>query len=135
MHVWLSPSTIEVLFVRRMRSSHSIRDRGPDDGCSVLSLSLRPSHLLYYREVQLDFTPEMAVFLILFERCHTKYRNIYLKQHIKYFNFQRKIQLDHPVLSFFTVRRPSSNKQRVFPSFKEKRLIEGQGHEVEYKCN
>ena len=37
---------------------------------------------------------------MLFERCHTT-NNVgrdLLKQHIKYFNFRSKIQLDHPVL-------------------------------------
>ena len=47
-----------------------------------------------YREVQLDFAPEMEVFQMLFERCHTKGS---LKQHTKYFNFRSIIQLDHPV--------------------------------------
>ena len=35
----------------------------------------------------------------MFERCHTKHRNISIKQHIKYFNFRSKIQFDHPVRS------------------------------------
>ena len=38
-----------------------------------------------YREVQLDFTPEIEVFYMLFERCHIKNRQISHKQHIKYF--------------------------------------------------
>ena len=33
---------------------------------------------------------------MLFERCHTENRKISLKQHITYFNFLGKIQLDHP---------------------------------------
>ena len=63
----------------------------------------------HYREVQLDFTPEMEVFYVLFERCHTKNGKRYLKQHLKYFNFRSKIQLDHPVrfvLSVVTVVLP-----------------------------
>ena len=28
-----------------------------------------------YREVQLDVTPEMEVFFMMFDRCHTKTRN------------------------------------------------------------
>ena len=46
------------------------------------------------------FTPEMEVFYMLFERCHTKKRQRYLKQHViyMYFNFRSIIQLDHPVL-------------------------------------
>ena len=37
-----------------------------------------------YREVQLDFTPEIKVSFMLFERCPTKIRKKYLKQHMKY---------------------------------------------------
>ena len=40
-----------------------------------------------YREVQQDFTPEIEVFHMLFERFHTKNIKRSLKQHIKYFNF------------------------------------------------
>ena len=50
-----------------------------------------------YRVVQLDFTPEMELFHILFERCHTKNRKRSLQQHTKYFNFRSKIQLYLPV--------------------------------------
>ena len=50
-----------------------------------------------YRQVQLDFTPEVEVFYMLFDRCHTKNVKRFLKQHIKYFNFRSKIQLDQPV--------------------------------------
>ena len=51
-------------------------------------------------EVQPDFTPEIEVFFMLFERCHTKILKIKtgsLKQFLKYFNFWSKIQLEHPV--------------------------------------
>ena len=48
-------------------------------------------------ERELDFTPDMEVFSTLFERCHTEKRKRTLKQHVKYINFRRKIQLDHPV--------------------------------------
>ena len=48
------------------------------------------------REVQLDFTPEMQLLYMLFERCHTRNRKRSINQHIKYFNFCSKIQLDHP---------------------------------------
>ena len=34
-----------------------------------------------YRDVQLDFTTDMEVFYILFERCHTKNRKGSIKQH------------------------------------------------------
>ena len=39
---------------------------------------------------------------MMFERCHTKNRTRSIKQHIKYFNFRYKHQLDHPVLSSFS---------------------------------
>ena len=41
-----------------------------------------------YKEVQLDLTPEIEVFHMLFERCPTKNRKRSIKQHIKYFNFR-----------------------------------------------
>ena len=44
------------------------------------------------------FTPEMEVFYMLFERCHTKKRKRTLKQHIKYINFRSNNKLDHPVV-------------------------------------
>ena len=53
-----------------------------------------------YREIQLDFTPQIEVFYMLFERCHTKNRKRSLKLVIKYFNFRNRIQLkllNHPV--------------------------------------
>ena len=50
-----------------------------------------------YREFQLDFTPEMEVLYVLFERCQAKTRKRSIKQHIKYFHFRIKIKLDHPV--------------------------------------
>ena len=52
-----------------------------------------------YREVKLDFTPEMEVLYVLFERCHNKNRKISLKQHTTYFNFRSKIQLTLMFLS------------------------------------
>ena len=39
----------------------------------------------------------MEVYHMLFERCHTKNGKRSIKQHIKYFNFRGKVQLDHPV--------------------------------------
>ena len=45
----------------------------------------------------MDLTPKIEAIHMLSERCHTKNRVVFLKQHIKYFNFQSKIQLDHPV--------------------------------------
>ena len=45
-----------------------------------------------YKEVQLDFTPEIEVFHMVFKRCNTKY--------LKYFgNLRSKTQLDHPELT------------------------------------
>ena len=57
-----------------------------------------------YREVQLDFSPEMEVFYKLFERCHTQNGKRSLKHHIKWFNF-RKVQLDHHVRGTTPLRR------------------------------
>ena len=50
-----------------------------------------------YRDVQLDLLPEIEVFHMLFEKCRTKNRKRSIKQHMNYFNFRSKIQLDHPV--------------------------------------
>ena len=38
--------------------------------------------------VQLNFTPEMEVFYMLFDRCHSKNRKRSLKHHIKYRVFE-----------------------------------------------
>ena len=51
-----------------------------------------------YRVEQLDLTPEMEVFHMLFERCHTKKRKRSIKQDTQYFNFRSEVLLDHPVL-------------------------------------
>ena len=40
-----------------------------------------------YREVQLDLTPEIKVYHILFNRGHTKNTKRSIRQHLKYFNF------------------------------------------------
>ena len=50
-----------------------------------------------YREVQLDYTPEIDVPHKQFDRCHARNRKISLKQPIKYFSFRSKIRLGHPV--------------------------------------
>ena len=47
-----------------------------------------------YREDQLYITPEIKVFHMLLERCHTENREGAIKRHIQYFNFRSKIQLD-----------------------------------------
>ena len=52
---------------------------------------------MMYREVRLDFTPEVEVCYILFERCFSLNRKESIKQHMYFFNFRCKIQLDHPV--------------------------------------
>ena len=46
---------------------------------------------MVYRKVQLDFTPEIKVFVMLFERCHSKNSVKSIKQHIKYFNLRSNI--------------------------------------------
>ena len=60
-----------------------------------------------YREVQLDFTPEIKVFskdyrvfsmlFILFDRAFSIF-TVTSKEYTEYFNFLCKIQLDHPVV-------------------------------------
>ena len=52
-----------------------------------------------YREVQLDFTPEMEVFCIMLDRSLPIFTMASVKQHKEYFNFRNKIQLDQPVFS------------------------------------
>ena len=56
-------------------------------------------HCHIYREVQLDFTPEIEVLHIYYTSCLRdvviKNREISLKQYMKYLNFRSKIQLDH----------------------------------------
>ena len=42
-----------------------------------------PNPMDDYREVQLDSTPEIEVFHMLFERCHTKHRKRSIKYHIQ----------------------------------------------------
>ena len=50
---------------------------------SKVASQLPLNDVVQYREVQLDFTPEMEKFQMLFERCPTKHRKRSLKQHIK----------------------------------------------------
>ena len=55
----------------------------------------------------MEFTPEMEVLYMLFERCHTKNRKRFLKQHVNYLNFRNKAvppctAYDHFTLSQFT---------------------------------
>ena len=53
--------------------------------------------------VQLNFTPEMEVFYMLFERCLSIFSMASLKQHIEYLHIRCKIQLDLPVQSIANV--------------------------------
>ena len=46
-----------------------------------------------YRVVKLDFTPEIEVFQMLFERCYTKDRKGSLKQRIKYLAYASRIEI------------------------------------------
>ena len=57
-----------------------------------------------YRVVQLNFTPEIEVFYMLFEGSLSILGMTSNKQHMEYLNLQCKIQLDHPVL-YVTHRR------------------------------
>ena len=52
-----------------------------------------------YRVVQRNLTPEMEVSCMLFERFLSIFSVTTLKQHMEYFNFRCKIQLDLPVHS------------------------------------
>ena len=47
--------------------------------------------------VQLNFTPEIEIFYMLFERYISIFSMASLKQHKKYFHFLCKMQLDLPV--------------------------------------
>ena len=48
-------------------------------GVLGIEKTCRINHVMY-REVQMDFTPEMKLFYMLFERCFTKNRKRDLKQ-------------------------------------------------------
>ena len=58
---------------------------------------LRNNAAYIYRVVQLNFTPEIEVFYMLFERPLSIFSMSALKQHIEYFHLQSEIQLDLPV--------------------------------------
>ena len=53
---------------------------GESLNCHINGLSCYPIGFLY-REVQLDFNPEIEVFFMLFDRYHSKYRRRSIKQH------------------------------------------------------
>ena len=59
------------------------------------SLNLFRGHM--YRVVQLNFTQEIEVFYVLFNRSLPIFNTTYLKQQMEYFNFRWYIQLDLPV--------------------------------------
>ena len=42
---------------------------------------------IFYRVSQLNFTPEVEVFYMVFERSRSIFSRTSLKQHIEYFNF------------------------------------------------
>ena len=48
---------------------------------------------------------------MIFDRCHSKHRKSSIKQHTEYFNFLRKIQLNHPVV---LLRRTEQELLRLF---------------------
>ena len=50
--------------------------------------------ILFGCQNRLDLTPEIEVFHMLSDRCHTKNRTISFKQHIKYLNIRSYDQLD-----------------------------------------
>ena len=56
-----------------------------------VDLNLPPIRSCKYRELKLNFTAEMEVLHMLYERCHTKNRMRSLKPHLKYFNLRGKI--------------------------------------------
>ena len=58
-----------------------------------------------YRVVQLNFTPKIGVFYMLFERSISIFSLTSLKQHIEYFHFRCEIQLDLPVHNKFRLHR------------------------------
>ena len=65
---------INILIILGRRASSSSQS---------LTTSTPPPRTAYREEVQLDFTPEIEVFHLLFERGHTKNRKRSLKQHMK----------------------------------------------------
>ena len=54
----------------------------------------------YYRVVQLNFTPEIEVFYLLFEISLPIFSMTSLKQHIECLNFRCKIQSDLHVVNY-----------------------------------
>ena len=54
----------------------------------ITTRSAHPTDLEVYRVVQLDFTPEIEVFNMLFDKYQIKKRESSIKQHSEYFNFK-----------------------------------------------
>ena len=88
-------------------------------GCPIYTNTKSPAIVTFtchdnreglYRVVQLNLTPEIEVFHVLFDRSRPIFRMTSLKQHMSYFNFRCSIQLDRPVLPSieFLPRMPSS---------------------------
>ena len=50
-----------------------------------------------YREVHLNFTQDIGVFCLPFDRALSIFTMTYIKRSIEYFNFLSIIQFDHPV--------------------------------------
>ena len=64
-----------------------------------------------FRVVQPNFTPEIEVFYMLFERYLSIFSMTSLKQHVGYFHFRYKIQLDLPVQTLAVGTAPSSTRK------------------------
>ena len=95
--------------------------------CCIQFQSLLSSkrHYSIYREVQLDFTPEIEVHvsIMLFQRCNIKKEGD-LSNIMRYINFRSNIQLDHRVrrldsesTNFPTCRNLSHLKQIDYVAF------------------
>ena len=77
----------------------------------------------------MDFTPEIELLYMLFERWCTKNRKISLIQRTRYFNFRGKIQLDHPV-QFRALDRPQSLQDHPRLAALLRRLLQRHAHVV-----
>ena len=57
-----------------------------------------------YRVVQLNFTPGIELFYMLFDISLSIFCVASLKQHVEYFHFRCKIQLDFPVTNVLSIK-------------------------------
>ena len=73
-----------------------------------------------YREVLLDFAPEMELFYMLFTRWHAKNTTKEISQTPYGINFRSKIQLGNPV---FTSERSSRSQWPVLTRFAVRRRM------------